>query len=213
LTDAIRVALCDDHAVVRAGLRTILSRETDIEVVGEAGTAADAIRLTADVEPDVLVLDVGLPDASGLDAVRSISGGSSRTRVLILTMHDEIEYLREAFEAGAFGYLSKEVADVELVLAVRAVAEGKKYIHPTLGVGLLTTTSPPPARAAGSPLTVRETETLRLLGLGFTNQEISDKVHVSVRTIEAHRASIQRKLGLRSRADMVQHARDAGLLD
>lgn len=212
MREPLRVALCDDHAVVRAGLRAILSREPGLEVVGEASTAAEATQLAEDLKPDVLVLDVGLPDASGLEALRAISEASTHTRVLILTMHDEIEYLREAFELGAFGYLSKEVADVELVLAVRAVAEGKRYIDPTLGIGLLAPSNAPPPSTESS-LTARETETLRLLGLGFTNQEISQKVHVSVRTIEAHRASIQRKLGLRSRADMVQYARDAGLLD
>ena len=212
MAEVIRVALCDDHAVVRTGLCTILAREPDLEVIGEAGTAAEAVRLAGEQQPDVFVVDLGLPDATGFDAVRRIAGASAATRVLVLTMHEEIDYLREAFEAGASGYLTKDVADAELVLAVRAVAQGRKHIHPTLGAALLAA-SRSAAPSGSSPLSPRETETLRLLALGFTNQEISKKLNVSVRTIEANRASIQRKLGLRSRAELGGHAREIGLLD
>lgn len=215
MIEKIRVALCDDHVIVRTGLRTILTEEPDLEVIGEAATAAEGVALAVEQEPDVFVVDLGLPDASGLEVVRRIREASSATRVLVLTMHDDIDYLREAFDAGAFGYLIKDVADAELVIAIRAVAQGRKHVHPSLGAALLSerTDANEPRDAPSSDLSPRETETLRFLALGFTNQEISSKLHVSVRTIEAYRSSVQRKLGLRSRAELGEFARHAGLLE
>ena len=216
MADVVRVALCDDHAVVRTGLRKILAEEPDIDVVGEAGTSADAIAI-ADVEhPDVFVVDLSLPDEPGTSAIRSILEVSPDTRILVLTMHDDVDYLREAFRAGAQGYVVKDAADAELILAVRAVAAGRCHVQPTLGAALLTDqpcqADLPPTNTTISELTAREVDILRLLALGHTNLEIASGLTLSVRTVESHRSHIQQKLGLRSRAELARLARDAGLL-
>jgi DNA-binding NarL/FixJ family response regulator len=212
----IRVALCDDHGLFRQGLRLILEGASDIAVVGEVGTAADGVALAGAEHPDVFLLDLTLPDASGIEATRDILRAAPGTRVLILTMHDDIEYLRGAFEAGAAGYLVKEAADVELLLAVRSVAGGQGYVHPSLGAALL---SPPKeSRPASSPreprrgLSPREVEVLKLLAAGHTNAEVGDALYLSPRTVETHRLRIQQKLGLHSRAELVRFAKDEGLV-
>lgn len=214
MTDRVRVALCDDHAVVRSGLARIIADEADLEVVGEAGSAEEAVRLAVAQQPDVFVMDLGLPDASGVEATRRVREANPDTRVLVLTVHDDVAYLRKAFEAGASGYLVKEAADVELVEAVRIVAAGGRYVHPTLGAALL---APEPERARpsgpGGELSDREVEVLRLIALGHTQADISEQLYISVRTVESHRSHIHQKLGLRNRADLVAFARQAGLLD
>jgi DNA-binding NarL/FixJ family response regulator len=191
----------------------LLSEEGGIDVVAEAGTAAEAVSLAGDLRPDVLVLDLGLPDDPGVWAIRRIIEANSGTRVLVLTMHDEIEYLREAFAAGASGYVVKEAADVELIQAIRTVAAGRRYVHPTLGAALLDDADHVATRGPISELSAREVEVLRLVALGHTQTEIAERLHLSVRTIETHRAHIQQKLGVRSRAELARLAREAGLLD
>lgn len=214
MAEPIRVALCDDHAVVRSGLRRILSDEDGIEVVGEAGNAADAVALAAAESPDVFVMDLGLPGVNGIDATRQVRDASPATAVLVLTVHDDIAYLRRAFDAGARGYLVKDAADVELVLAVRHVAAGDEYVHPSLGAALL---APEAANARpsgpGGELSEREVDVLRMVALGHTNADIAEELHVSVRTVETHRAHVQQKLGLKARADLVRVAREFGLID
>lgn len=210
----IRVALCDDHAVVRSGLRRILDAEADLEVVGEAGTAEAAVELAARVHPDVFVMDVGLPDASGIVATARVREASPGTRVVVLTVHDDVAYLRRAFEAGADGYLVKDAADVDLVHAVRTVAAGRQYVHPTLGAQLLEPAGAGPhLRGPGGELSEREIDVLRLVALGRTNAAIAEELYISVRTVETHRAHITQKLGARSRAELVDAARQAGILD
>jgi len=210
----LRIALCDDHALLRAGLQRLLIDEPDIDVVGEAGTADEAVAVAEAETPDVFVVDLGLPGESGLSAIPRILGVSADTRILVLTMHDDIAYLRQAFDAGASGYVVKKAADVELVLAVRAVAAGERYVHPSLGAALL---GQPSARAraklgpAPSGLTPREIEILCRLALGHTNAEIAAELSVSVRTVETHRAHIQQKSGLRSRADLARYVKEQGL--
>ncbi len=212
--DVVRVALCDDHGVVRSGLRRILAAEPDLEVVGEAGTISEAVGLAAAERPDVFVMDLNLPDGSGITATATVRKVSPATRVLVLTVHDDVAYLRRAFEAGADGYVLKEAADVELVHAVRQVASGHQYVHPTLGAALLAPDAPT-ARLGGpgGDLSEREVEVLRGIALGSTNSEIAERLYVSVRTVETHRAHVQQKLNIRSRAQLVRFARDAGLLD
>ena len=214
MADRIRVALCDDHAVVRSGLRHILEPEPDLAVVGEAASAAEAVEVATSAQPDVFVMDLGLPDRSGIAATADVCAASPGTRVLVLTVHDDIAYLRRAFEAGATGYLVKEAADIELVQAVRQVAAGKQYVHPSLGAALLAPDAPA-ARPAGpgGELSEREVEVLALIADGLTNAEIAERLYVSVRTIETHRAHIHQKLNVRTRAELVRVAREAGVLD
>ena len=210
----VRVALCDDHRIVRSGLRRILAAEDDFEVVGEAGSVREAVMLAGAERPDVFVMDLSLPDGSGITATTEVRKASPATRVLVLTVHDDVAYLRRAFEAGADGYMVKEAADVELVQAVRQVASGRQYVHPSLGAALLARDAPQ-ARPVGpgGELSNREAEVLRFIALGLTNAEIAERLFVSVRTVETHRAHIQQKLDIRSRAELVRFAREAGLLD
>lgn len=211
MTDRIRVALCDDHRVVRSGLRRLLEDEPDLDVVGDVGTCSEAIALAGREQPDVFVMDLDLPDGSGIDASRQVVAVSPSTKVLVLTVHDDLGYLRNAFVTGAAGYLVKDAADVELVLAIHTVASGQQYVHPSLGAALL---APPPGspRGPGGELSDREVEVLRLLSLGHTNADIAERLYVSVRTVETHRAHIQQKLNLHSRAELASFARTAGLL-
>lgn len=215
MDEIVRVALCDDHAVVRAGLRAILAAEPHFEVVAEAGTVADAEQVAGEHLPDVFVMDLNLPDGNGLDGTRKVLAASPGTRVIVLTVHDEVAYLRRAFEAGATGYLIKDAADLELVLAVSEVAEGRRYVHPRLGGELLAAATTEPSRPSGpgGELSERELDVLRLIARGYTNAQMADELHVSIRTIETHRAHIQQKLGVRSRSELVEAANAAHLLD
>lgn len=214
MADIVRVALCDDHGVVRSGLRRILDAEEDLHVVGEAGTVKEALALAQACSPDVFVMDLGLPDGSGIDATAEVIRLSPGTRVLVLTVHDDIAYLRRAFDAGAVGYLVKEAADIDLVQAVRMVASGRQYVHPTLGAALLTPDAPSPRLGGpGGELSDRELEVLRMMALGLTNTEIGQRLYVSVRTVETHRSHIHQKLNVRNRAELVRRAKQAGLLD
>lgn len=213
MPEAIRVGLCDDHAVVRSGLRRILDDEPDITVVGEAGNAADAVALASAEHPDVLVMDLGLPGTSGIDATRQVRAASAQTTVLVLTVHDDVAYLRRAFDAGATGYLVKDAADVELVMAVRHLAAGGNYVHPSLGAALLESEviTPRPS-GPGGELSEREVDVLRLLALGHTNADMAEELYVSIRTVETHRAHVQQKLAVKSRAELVRIAREYGLI-
>lgn len=213
MSDVIRVALCDDHAVVRSGLRRVVADEPDLDVVGEAGTAEEAIRVARGERPDVFVMDLGLPGTSGIDATRRIVEVSPPTRVLVLTVHDDVAYLRKAFDAGARGYLVKDAADVELVLAIRQLASGGEYVHPRLGAALLSPAASDRVVGPGGELSERELAVLRLVALGHTNADIARELYVSVRTVETHRAHVQQKLGIKARADLVRYAREHGLLD
>jgi two-component system, NarL family, response regulator NreC len=214
LAEVIRTALCDDHRVVRSGLRRLLADEPDIEVVGEAGTADEAVALAQATRPDVFVMDQGLPGASGIEATRRLRLVSPATRVLMLTVHDDVAYLRAAFQAGAAGYLVKDAADVELVEAVRALAAGRQYVHPSLGAALLAAETPAARpQGPGGVLSERELEVLRLVARGLTSAQIAERLVVSVRTVETHRAHIQHKLGVGSRAELFGFAREHGLLD
>jgi two-component system response regulator NreC len=209
----IRVLVVDDHAVVRSGLRLVLEREEGIEVVAEAGTADEGIRAARLEKPDVVLLDVVMPGRSGLEAAEEIISASKGARVLVLSMQDDPTYVREAFAAGASGYMLKEAADIELVQAVREVANGGRYVHPTLGARLAQAEVESARRAADDPLSEREREVLRLLALGHTNQEIAKQLYISVRTAETHRAHIMQKLGLGTRAELVRYALANGMLD
>jgi two-component system, NarL family, response regulator NreC len=210
---SIRVLIVDDHAVVRSGLRLVLETEEDVEPVGEAGTAREAIFQNRSLKPDVILLDVVMPDQSGLDIIPTLLHERPEAKVLVLSMQDDPQYVRQAFAAGASGYVLKEAADTEVVAAVREVANGGRYVHPELGARLVAAETEAAKRAEEDPLSDREREVLRLLALGHTNQEIAKQLYISVRTAETHRAHIMQKLRLSSRAELVRHALAQGLLE
>ncbi len=209
----IRVVLVDDHAVVRSGLRLLVDREGDMSAVGEAGTAEQAVYRLIEDKPDVVVIDVTLGDTSGIDAIPKLLEVSPSAKVLVLSMHDDPRYVRDAFAAGASGYVLKEAADAEVVTAIREIANGGTYVNPTLGARLIAHDAEQRAAAAADPLSDREHEILRLLALGHTNQEIAKTLYISVRTAETHRAHIMQKLGLTTRAELVRYALAHDLLD
>jgi DNA-binding NarL/FixJ family response regulator len=207
------VLIVDDHAVVRSGLKLVLEEDEGIEPVGEAGSARDAIFEARALKPDVILLDVVMPDQSGLEIIPTLLHENPDTKILVLSMQDDPRYVREAFDAGASGYVLKEAADSEVVAAVREVAGGGRYVDPELGARLVAAESAERRRAEEDPLSEREGEVLRLLALGHTNQEIAKQLYISVRTAETHRAHIMQKLRLSSRAELVRYALDRGLLE
>jgi two-component system response regulator NreC len=209
----VRVLVVDDHAVVRSGLRRVLDAEADIESVGEAPDAERAVFEAMEHRPDVVLLDVVMPGKSGIDGIPALLQAVPETKVLVLSMQDDPRYVREAFEAGASGYVLKEAADTEVVSAVRAVAAGERYLHPALGARLVAVEAEERKRTEADPLSDREREVLRLLALGHTNQEIAGMLFISVRTAETHRAHIMSKLRFSSRAELVRYALEHDLLD
>ncbi|MGB2875395.1 MAG: response regulator transcription factor [Gaiellaceae bacterium] len=210
---SIRVLIVDDHAVVRAGLKLLVDGEDDLEAVGEAGSARDAIFEARSLKPDIVLLDVVMRDQSGLEIVPQLLHENPDAKVLVLSMQDEPRYVREAISAGASGYVLKEAADSELVAAIREVAKGGRYVHPELGARLVAAETEERKRVEEDPLSEREREVLRLLALGHTNQEIAKQLYISVRTAETHRAHIMQKLRLSSRAELVRYALDQGFLE
>jgi two-component system, NarL family, response regulator NreC len=212
VADPIRVLIVDDHAVVRTGIRLLLAAEADIEPVGEAGSRREAIFEARSTNPDVILLDVVMPDGSGLESIPQLLHEVPGAKILVLSMQDDPRYVREAFANGASGYVLKEAADVEVVSAVREVARGGRYVHPELGARLITADADAARRADEDPLSDREREVLRLLAYGHTNQEIAKQLFISVRTAETHRAHIMQKLRLTTRAELVRYAIAQGLL-
>src|SRR5438067_4681897 len=209
----IKIVLVDDHAVVRSGLRLLLDGQEEIEVVGEAGNAKDAIFRARALKPDVMLLDVVMPGESGIDVLPKLLKESPTTKVLVLSMQDDPSYVREAFAAGASGYVLKEAADEEVVAAVREIANGGRYVHPALGARMVAAEVEARAAAEADALSNREREVLRFLALGHTNQEIAKMLYISVRTAETHRAHIMQKLRISTRAELVRYALAHGLLE
>lgn len=208
---ATRVLICDDHALVRSGLRLLLDAEADIEVVEEAGSAAEVVRMARLEKPDLVLLDLVMPGIGGLEAMPKIRVAAPEAKILILSMEDDVSYAREAFAAGAGGYLLKDVADADLVTAVREVAAGRRYLHPALGAKFAAGDDTAAAKDT-NPLSDREREVLRLLALGNTNTEIAKMLYISARTAETHRAHIMQKLHLATRAELVRYAITTGAL-
>jgi two-component system response regulator NreC len=204
----IHLVLADDHTVVRQGLRMLLDAEPDMEVVAEAGNVADARRYVRGHHPEVLVLDLNMPGESSLEAIPQIREESPNTAIVVLTMQDEPAFARRALGAGALAYVLKEAADDELVEAVRRAAGGETYLNPRLGARL----AAEPTEGPPDELSEREVEVLRLIALGHTNGEIASQLYLSVRTVETHRARIQQKLGLSTRAELVGYALRRGLV-
>ena len=210
---SIRVVLVDDHAILRSGLRKVLEAEADIEVVGEAESAERAVFEALSTKPDVIVMDVVMPGTSGIEGTPLVLHEAPDAKVLVLSMQDDPRYVREAFAQGASGYVLKEAADTEVVGAIRAVAAGEQYVHPTLGARIVAAEAEERRRAEADPLSEREREVLRLLALGHTNQEIAKMLYISVRTAETHRAHIMQKLLLSTRAELVRYALEHGLVE
>ena len=210
---SIRVVIVDDHAILRAGLRRVLDAEPDIDVVGEAPSAERAVFEAISGQPDVVLMDVMMPGKTGIEGMPAVLQAVPQAKVLVLSMQDDPRYVREAFAAGASGYVLKEAADSEVVGAVRAVAAGERYVHPSLGARLVAAEAEEQRKAEADPLSDREREVLRLLALGHTNQEIAKALFISVRTAETHRAHIMQKLRLTSRAELVRYALAEGMLE
>ncbi len=204
----IQIVLADDHAVVRGGLRMLLDSEPDFDVVAEAGEVESARRHVRGHRPAVLVLDLNMPGGSSLEAIPALRAESPSTQIVVLTMREEPAFAHHALGAGALGYVLKESADDELVRAVRAAAAGETYLTPRLGAGM----AAEPSTGRSDDLSEREMGVLRLIALGHTNAEIAEQLFLSVRTVETHRAHIQQKLNLASRAELVRYAMERGLM-
>lgn len=206
----IEIVLADDHRVVRAGLRMLLDSERDFDVVAEAGDVDECIRKVGAFRPDVLILDLNMPGESSLAAIPKLRTSDPGTQIVVLTMNNDPASARDALRAGAIGYVLKEAADSELVQAVRHAADGVTYLNPSLGAKLAAA----PAVRSGAPdlLSGREVEVLKLIAQGYTNSEIAAQLYLSVRTVESHRAHIQRKTGRTSRAGLVAYANEHDLV-
>lgn len=207
----IRVLIVDDHAVLRSGLRLLINDEPDIEVVGEASDGASALKRIESIQPDVVLMDITLPDMDGTEVIRRVKqDGRCKCRFLVLTMHCEDSWLRPALDAGASGYLVKSVADDELLVAIRAVHHGHSFLRPE-AVSVLMDDSPATSQP-GDVLSDREIEVLKLVARGYTNAEIGDQLYLSPKTIDTYRRRLMHKLGTGTRADLVDYALKHGLL-
>jgi two-component system response regulator NreC len=207
-----RILLADDHAVVRHGFRMILDSQSDLEVVGEVANGREAVERASQIQPDVVVMDVTMPELNGIEATRRISAACPRTRVLALSMHKDSVYVREILRAGARGYLLKDSGEGDLLMAVRAIAKGEGYLSPAVSDAVLTDYR----KHVTDPLdllTSREREVLQLIAEGKTNKEIAATLNLSVYTVEAHRGRIMEKLNLHSTGELVRFAVRNGLID
>ncbi len=217
----IRILLADDHAVLRAGLKSLLNAEPDMQVVGEAEDGLSCLRQVLLLRPDVILLDINMPRANGLETLKTVREQAPDSRVLVLTMHDDLGYLRQVLAYGGAGYVLKQAASEELLSAIRAVHRGGVYLHPSHAQALLNDPSaqakPSPARSEQeerySTLSEREAQIFKLVALGHRNSEIAEMLHLSVKTVETYKARLMQKLGLRSRAALVRYALELGLLD
>jgi two-component system response regulator NreC len=212
----IRLFLVDDHELVRTGLRMLLENESDVEILGEAGTAADAIKAVEELSPDVILMDIGLPDRSGIDVTREIKAKSPDTAIVALTIHEDEEYFFKMLEAGASGYVPKRAAPQELLSAIRTASKGEVYLYPSLAKLLVNDyfSQDLQQRSAGIPdgITKREHEVLAHLADGATNLEIADTLSISPKTVARHRENIMRKLNLHSRTELVKYAIRKGII-
>lgn len=217
MADPIRLLLADDHAVVRSGLRLLLESQPDMAIIGEAETGEEAVRRTAELRPDVVLMDIEMPGINGIEATRRIKGQSPVMAALALTMYEDDQYFFEMLRAGAAGYVPKRAAPDELASAIRAVSRGDVFIHPSLAGRLVqdyllrrdTDEQEPPI----DDLTPREQEVLTLIAEGLSNGEIAERLVISIKTVDRHRENIMRKLNLHNRVDLVKYALRKGLID
>jgi two-component system response regulator NreC len=217
LSMSIRILLVDDHAVVRLGLRMLLDHEPDIEIVGEADSASEGLNLVTQLEPDVILMDIGLPDVSGIEATKNVKRVRSQTAVVALTIHEDEEYFFKMLDAGASGYVPKRAAPEELLTAIRTAARGEVYLYPTMAKLLVKdylgqqveSTNEDPLNG----LTPREAEVLALLAEGMTNAEIGEELCISPKTVARHRENIMGKLNLHTRTELVKYAIRKGIIE
>jgi len=210
-----RLLLVDDHAVVRSGLRMMLENERDVEIIGEAATASEALEAAIRLKPNVILMDIGLPDMSGIDATREIKKRCPEVSIVALTIHEDEEYFFKMLEAGASGYVPKRAAPEELVTAIRAAATGQVYLYPSLAKLLVRdflSGGRPSSDQTASDLTDREHEVLTYLAEGASNEEIAASLVISPKTVARHRENIMRKLNLHSRAELVRYAIRKGII-
>lgn len=211
----VRILIVDDHAILRSGVRMLLQQQPDMTVVADVSRGAEALTAVEELHPDVVLLDISLPDRNGVNVARELVLRHPHVKVLVLTMHEDVNYLRRLFEAGAWGYLLKSAADAELITAIRTVYEGRRYVDPSLAGELASQLWSVPGRPephAEIPLSRREREVLTYIAQGYTNKETAARLHVSVKTVESYRMRLMRKLGLKTRADLVRYAARVGLL-
>lgn len=212
---SIRIVIADDHAVFRSGLRALLEKESDFEIVGEAGTGTETVKLASKTDFDVLLLDINMPEMTGPAVAEEVLKKCDQVAIVVLTMHDDEYYLQELFKIGVSGFVLKKSTGTDLIQAIRAVNSGKQYIDPSLASYVI---SPYVGRTKGKTdsrknlLTPREQEICSLLAYGHTNSEIAEKLYISERTVETHRSNIFSKLDLKNRAELVRFAIDNNLM-
>lgn len=215
----IRVVVADDHTVFRAGLRMLLNAEPDIEIVGEASDGDEAIAKTAELAPDVLLLDIAMPGRTGIDVISAIKAENLPVVILMLTMYEDEGHLNAALKAGAMGYVPKKAAETDLISAIRAVQRGEYFVHSSLTKSLVedvihgSTTDNNILMDSTKRLSRREQEVLKLVAQGYTNRQVADRLFLSVKTVDSYKARVMEKLNLRGRAELLRYALQHGLLD
>jgi two-component system response regulator NreC len=214
---SIRVFIADDHGILRGGLRALITAQVDMEVVGEAGSGPEAESGVAETEPDVVLMDISMPRGGGLAAIAAIKRVRPKTRILVLTVHDELGYVRAAADAGAVGYVVKNAVDTELLAAIRAVAQGRTFMDVSVNMGLAQQSMTQkrrdvPGGRETTQLTPREREVMARVAEGYTNSQIAEELRLGVKSVETYRARVMDKLGLTSRSDLVRFALESGVL-
>lgn len=214
--DIMQILIVDDHAILRSGLRLLIDAQPTLNVVGEAGSGVDAVAQARALQPDLILLDLSMPDGDGLSIIATLRTVAPQARILILTMHDDTSHLRQALDAGASGYVLKNAVDQELLMAIRAVRRGETYVHSAMTQKLVEALTQPATANPADPwaeLSEREFEVMKLVALGYTNAEIAQEIHLSVKTVESYRSRGLVKLGLETRAQLVQSALQHGHLE
>ena len=209
----MRILVADDHGIVRSGIKLLLERQADLQVVAEASDGVEAVEQALATHPDLCILDVGMPRKTGLQAAREIRSFLSQTRVLMLSMHDDEHYLFEALKAGAAGYVLKREADQDLVGAVRAVGRGEAFLTNAAERSIIRDWMTGSATGPNIPLTPREEQVVKLIAEAHTNAQIAQVLHLAEKTVESHRANVLRKLGMRDRVELVRYAIRRGLVE
>lgn len=214
--DVFRILIADDHAILRSGLRLLIDAQPNLLVIGEAGDGDEALALARKLRPDLILLDLSMPDGDGLSAIPKLLAEVPQTRILVLTMHDDATHLRQTLDAGASGYVLKNAVDQELLMAIRAVRRGETYVHSAMTQKLVESLTQPASADPGDPwqgLSEREFEVMKRVALGYTNAEIAEEIHLSIKTVESYRARGMEKLALETRAQLVQSALKHGHLE